>query len=217
MFEVAPDRAEALGEAGFLAQMETLQALWSRAGLGCSAVPPRRRVEPGGPDPIAWEAEMADHMLPGAATGGDPAFALYGILVRAFRKGAVSDLLEASVTQMLRVLGAPAFSELFDSYAAAVAPSLYPSDEALAFAAFVGDQAADLPGVADLLAFEVAVVRAAADGRPQRVSLAHDIETLLVAVAEGRPLAGLARSPCQLEIGGEDGFIRRLEPEAAPA
>lgn len=221
IFEVAPDRAEALGETGFLKQMEALAALWARAGARggtgrARARPVLRPVSAGpGPEPAAWEAEIAANLLPGPKPpDADPAFALYGVLVRAFRKGAVADLLEASVVQLLKALGEAGFTALFDAYAAEIGPSLYPSDEAMAFAGFVASRDLDVPALADLLAFEAAVVRAAVDGRPAQVMLRHDIEALLTAAADGRPLAGLPADPQVLEIGGPGDFVRRLEPDA---
>lgn len=189
VFEVSADRMPGLGEAAFLRQMETLSGLWEAAGSGRSASRParaRRIPLPAVIEPPDWEALIAAHMLPSAhrppvrpavAALADPdAFALYAILVAAFRRGAVVDLLENTVRLLLTAVGAAGLQALFERHFAVMPPSLYPSDEALAFAAFLETAGCEVPGLDDMAAFEAGVIRAAADDHPVRVRLRRRLD-----------------------------------------
>jgi hypothetical protein len=116
---------------------------------------------------------------------------------------------------MLRELGDAGFDALFDRYAAAVPPALYPNEEAQAFAAFALQQAPQAPGLRDLLTFESGLVTAVADGITLRVDLERDIEALLAALSAGEPLTAVPTAPCALELRGEPKpGVRRLGPPA---
>lgn len=212
ILEIAPDRAEALGEAAVLRGMERLHHLWHRAGTGAVPV---SHVAQRGPDvlpgPAAWEAHIAAGLLPAPFRPGAPdfpatpddtrAFSLYRTLVGAFRDGAISDLLEHSIRLLLLTIGDAALRALLDAYAAKTPPALFPTDEALAFADFLGARALDVPAMADLLAFETALLRAAADGTAVDVTLRHDITAVLASVAAGEVPATHAGSPYRITIG----------------
>jgi uncharacterized protein (UPF0276 family) len=224
IFEVSADRMPGFGEAAFLRQMETLSGLWDVAGSGRSAprhARARRRPLPATVEPADWEALIAARMLPPAhrppvlpameVLDDSDAFALYAILVAAFRRGAVVDLLENAVRLLLTGLGEAGLQALFDRHFAETPPSLYPSDEALAFAAFLETTGCQVPGLDDMAAFEAGVIRAAADDRPVRVRLRRPLDALLTAAAAGLPV-GLPEGPAyELEIGGAAG-LRLVEP-----
>jgi uncharacterized protein (UPF0276 family) len=218
VFEVSPDRLPGFTEADLLRQMETVNALWEAAGTGRSAPLVRRRprtmqdAEP--PTPLQWEAGLVRGLgEPGAAGRAADAFGLYARLITAFRKGAVSDLLSKSLVLMLRELGETGFDALFDRYAAAFPPCLFPNEEARAFAAFALAHAPPVTGLPDLLTFESALVTAIADGTSLRIDLERDIEVLLTTLAAGRSLAEVPAAPCALEVTGlPRPGVRRIGP-----
>lgn len=218
IFEVASDRAAALGEAGFLGEVERLNELWAGAGSGRSAqVRSGRAARPasGAPTPRAWEAEIARRLGPAAEPAPDPAveraFALYRELIASFRKGAAAELLKTTTLALLRELGEARVGELFAAYAKGRPPALYPTEEALGFAAFLRREGLAAGALGDILAFEAGVVTAIAEGGTARIVLGHDIEALLAAARDGRPLGEIAACPMTLEVsGGERPRLRRI-------
>lgn len=234
IFEVSSDRLPVFGQAAFLRQMEVMAGLWETAGSGRSA-PTMRGPQSGRPaaaspeavtaaplTPVDWETLIAARLLPAdhrppltadlEETADSCAFALYATLVAAFRRGAVSDLLENTIRLLLATLGEAGARDLLDAFIAAVPPSLYPSDEALAFSDFLDSIGIDAPGLADILAFEAAVVRAAVDDRPVRVQLKRPLDALLASIAAGRPPGGPEGAPYRVEVGGAAG-LRMLEDQ----
>ena len=227
IFEVSADRLPGFGEAAFLRQMEIVAGLWEAAGTGCSAAVPRqapapRRPAPASVTPADWEAQIAARMLPPAHRPADApdiladphGFALYATLVATFRRGAITDLMENTVRLLLAGLGRAELERLFDAHFAVTPPSLYPSDEALAFAGFLEAVGPALPGLADIAAFEAGVIRAAADDRPVQVRLRRPLDALLTAIAAGASVDLPEGAPYGIEIGGTDGLrVIASEPE----
>lgn len=229
IFEVAADRLPGFGETAFLRQMEIVAGLWDAAGSGRSAVvsrlaPAPRRRSPASVTPADWEALIATRLLPPALRPADArndiadphAFALYAALIAAFRRGAIADLLENTVRLLLADLGLARIDALFDAHFATTPPSLYPSDDALAFAAFLETAALELPGLDDIAAFEAGVIRAASDDRPVQVRLRRPLDALLTAIASGAPIDLPEGAAYGVEIVGPEGLrLLALEPEPA--
>jgi uncharacterized protein (UPF0276 family) len=180
LFEIAPDRAERFGEVALLEQIETLHRLWERR-------PPEPRPVDRHPAPVwlrstpgisvrEWEGVIAQAMLPAAAGtaashatdeaasfAADSGFDLYRALVDRFRRGVMTSLLSHAMRLLVAALDGEALDRLFADYAACVPPSLYASDEALAFAAWLAERDLDIAELPAVLAFEAAVLRSIVD------------------------------------------------------
>jgi uncharacterized protein (UPF0276 family) len=226
VFEVAPDRIAQFPGHEVLRQVETLHRLWGRSG-GVSRPSPRPRetapMAGDSPSPAAWERLIAQRMLPdGDRPPGEPqvpltdsdedSFRLYAELAGAFRRGAVSGLLNNSIRLLLIASGEQATQALLDAYAAGAPPALFPSDEALAFKRFIDGRTGLPPGLADVLRFEAALIESVVDSRTLRVALTCDLLALLADIAAGRPAAPRPGGGSMVwEVGADpEPFVRQI-------
>ena len=214
LFEVSPQFVEALGPTAFLGQMEAMNDLWERRGRRPSAPVPRP-VEPGraGEAPAAYEAALV-RALAAPPTSGEPAgLALYRTLVAAFRNGALADLMPYTLRLLGRQLGEPALEALLADYRRSEPPPLFPADEALAFAAWLGSNGPSLPYLDDLLELEGGIVRLVSEGRGGELRFRHDPSAIVAALDAGSVPGDLAFGDYRLALG------RGAEPvvEAAAA
>jgi uncharacterized protein (UPF0276 family) len=227
IFEISPDRVGCLGESAYLREIEGMHRLWERARRGRAApnttAKADLRSEFGGPTPEAWERLLASRMLPPRDRPADagPAlrapdergFALYTELAASFRRGAIAELLPCSTRLLLIAVGEQSLRDLLARFASVAPFSAFPSDEALGFARFLGASGMSAPGLKEILAFESALIEAAADGRTLEVALTKDIDAILADIAAGRlPGPSSDRPPTVLEIGVDPApFIRMKE------
>jgi uncharacterized protein len=200
IFEVAPDYVAALGETGFMNQMESVNRLWSLRSSGNDdekSVPIAESAQPSGahqdaslPTPVQWEAAVSQHLVtPRSEMSLDwlrpsdkRAFALYANLVRSARRGTISELLEYSVRLLLLALGEDRATRYIDAYCDSEPAHFFASEEARHFAAYALANDPDVVGFADLIRFEVGIVEAVADQQPVVIDLQREIETLIAAV-----------------------------------
>lgn len=175
--------------------------------------------------PLEWEQLIAERLLPhtrcstALSASDEQSFALYTRLVASFRFGTIADVLP-NTTRLLRIaLGDDALRALLEEYVSDVPPTLFPSDEALAFGHFMTDRALAVPGLSDVLRFETGLIEAVADSRTVRIVLSRDIEVLLADIATNRlpqPVhGGLAMT---IEIGADtEPFVRVVQSVAQPS
>jgi len=176
IFEIAPDRVAKFGATAFLREMETLQSLWEKTRRVPTLLPACYR-------PSASNAQLT--------ASEEQSFELYVKLAKSFRHGAIAELLKNTIRLLLTAIGEAALHEFLDDYTATVAPTTFPSDEALNFGRFVDSSGLSVPGLRDILAFERASIEAAADGRAVQVRLTRAIDLLL-----GDVIAGRVPEPC---------------------
>jgi uncharacterized protein (UPF0276 family) len=229
IFEISPDRVGRLGESAYLREIEGMHRLWERARRGGAApktaAAPDLRSGSSGPTPEAWERLLAARMLPprdrpadaGAALEApdERGFALYAELAGSFRRGAIAELLPCSTRLLLIAVGEQSLRDLLARFASVAPFSAFPSDEALGFARFLEASGTSAPGLKEILAFESALIEAAADGRTLEVALTKDIDAILADIAAGRlPGPSSDRPPTVLEIGVDPApFIRMKEAQ----
>ena len=203
LFEIAPQHAAKVAPAELMRQVEKLHPLWERAG-GRKAAPHDPEIRAGGtggPSASDWERGLVHALAQG--NGDDPAPALYRSLVAAFRGGALADLLPHSLRLIELSRGEAALEALLSAYVGATAPLLYPADEALQFADWLGTHLPPVPYLADILALEAGIARFASVGRGGEIVFAHDPSLIVAAVAEGRCPAGLPAAEFRIAIGAE--------------
>ena len=92
----------------------------------------------------------------------------------------------------------------------------FPTDEAVSFGHYMHAHPMPVPGLADLLKFELALVEAAANARTVQVTVEKNIDEMVIDLAAGRlPGRSSDLPPTVLEIGvGPAPFVRVLEPQA---
>ena len=205
IFEIAPDRVAKFGATAFLREMETLQSLWEKTRR-VPTVPTSDSARFAVPESIGltpeeWERLIAVKLLPACyrpsasnaqlTASEEQSFELYVKLAKSFRHGAIAELLKNTIRLLLTAIGEAALHEFLDDYTATVAPTTFPSDEALNFGRFVDSSGLSVPGLRDILAFERASIEAAADGRAVQVRLTRAIDLLL-----GDVIAGRVPEPC---------------------
>lgn len=202
LFEISPQFVEALGPADFLRQVESMNDLWERRGRRpCPAAPPAVRTGLGGEEPAAYEAALVRALAAPPAPNEPAGIALYRTLVASFRNGALADLLPHSLRLLARHLGEAGLEALLRAYRSAEPPPLFPADEALAFADWLGANGPALPYLDDLLQLEGGIVRLASEGRDGELRFRHDPSAIVGAIAAGGVPDGLPEGDYRLFLG----------------
>jgi uncharacterized protein (UPF0276 family) len=228
IFEVAPDHMSRVGEKTFLSEMETLHRIWEKTAPAAVA-PARHRtasLRSNAPTPEAWERLIAQHMLPpedrprgsgmNTAPSDEQSFSLYNLVSATFRRGAIAELLENTTRLLLIAMGEQALRDFLDRYIAATPPVAFPTDEAVSFGRYMDANPMQVPGLADLLKFEMALIEAAANARTIQITVEKNIDAMVTDLAAGRlPGRSSDLPPTVLEIGVDPApFVRVLEPQA---
>ena len=202
LFEISPQFLEALGPAGFLRQMESMNDLWEKAGhrpasFGQPVPRPLRSAE----EPGTYEAALVRALAGPPAPGEPAAVALYRTLVSSFRNGALADLLPYTLRLLARHLGEAALEALLADYRRSEPPPLFPADEALAFADWLLANGPGLAYLDDLLALEGGIVRLASEGRDGELRFRHDPSAIVGALAAGGLPGDLPEGDYRFRLG----------------
>jgi uncharacterized protein (UPF0276 family) len=204
LFEISPQFVDALGPVAFLREMEKMNDLWERAGRRPAASRPRAVPPSATPNdsPSAYEQALVASLAGAPSADDPPAIALYRTLIASFRNGALSDLLPNTLRLLARRAGEAALEEMLAAYRLAAPPSLFPSDEALAFAAWLEANGPQLDYLEDLLALEAGIVRFAGEGTGGELRFRHDPSAILDALAAGGVPQGLPPGDYRLLLQG---------------
>lgn len=200
IFELAPEHLRNVDPAGFLGQVEALHRLWERRGSRASPRPLRSEGRESGLAAGEWEAGLVA-ALSSADGHGSAAIALYRTLIEAFRSGALATTLTYSLRLLQLTHGKPAVDRLLDDYHAATRPPLYPSDEAVQFAAWLDAFAPATPYLDDMLALETGIISIACSGGGGELRFDHDPSLIAAAIAEGRAPEDLPRGDYRIRLG----------------
>ena len=201
-FEILAEHVAAVGLDAVAAQLDALRDLWRLlppAVVTASAAEPPPPWEPGPADPAdpadlaevqRWERGLATNLRtpPCAAAAVDPGFALYGQLVRDFRRGNLARVLRYTLSALLSSLGRQETYGLLDVYEAQTPPDAYPAVEAHTFAEFLRSRPqvlARVPLLGEVLAFEHALVRATVFGESSDLDWSVDPTELLARLEAG--------------------------------
>lgn len=222
VFEVLPAYIEGLGLEAIAHQLDTLQALWRlrpaltlrpaaacEAGLPCPALLTPQALA----DVQAWEHSLGRIALgrpPGPAgqpaLADDPGTAIFQHLVHEFRCSRIARVLRYTVLALLRHWGAPATAALMAAYTRQSPSDLYTAVEADHFARYLREHLARDPGgapwLAEVLAFEHAMLRASICGESTQLRWSVDPGRLFDALESGEGLDQLPAVALTMAVEG---------------
>jgi uncharacterized protein (UPF0276 family) len=107
-------------------------------------------------------------------------------MVYSFRASMVVQVLRLSARLLLRAVGPAVCQQMLNDAFAHHPPALYATLEALAFAEHVRERGWQIPLLAELLGYELAVAQTLMDGKPRVVTFPVEPISLLWALSEGR-------------------------------
>jgi uncharacterized protein len=218
-FEILPSHLRRVGLDRVARQLENLQLLWELRQP--RTAPPSvwradwsngRRDVPVAciEEAAAWEAALlasirgcpvnseAFSYLP-----NDPAIGILRRLIREARLSSITRALKYSITLLMLHLGARRTSALLDEYCHECPADPFVATEANHFATFLRrgvERVAEVPYLAEVLAFEHALVRATLFGEPAEVRWSVDPTALFAALDDGCVPRNLSRSSSTLEV-----------------
>ncbi len=199
IFELMPEQVASLGEDGLLRQLETMHVLWEGRSAArpepaaTRSRAPELRTVAAGDDVEAWEdalGALAIGLSPegrlGAELAAEPGVGVVRTMVESARAGSLVSSLRLSMRLLLMHEGEEGTRAIMREFWDTAPPEPFAGDEGVAFAAWLASTAVDLPFLDDVLAFELALLRASISGETTTVRFGADPAVLLSALAEGR-------------------------------
>ncbi len=199
IFEIFPSFLPAVGLDTVRQQLEILHDLWGlRGGSPGAPLPPQPvgREAPAarsnGTSPAAWEEALGELVI-GRAPGsdlaselsGDPGVDLVNKLICEFRASMVVSVLRLTSRFMMLALGTDVFRAILEDFWRSHSPQLFAGTEADVFADYLVALDLQLPHLAEILAFEQAVLATLVDDQSRVVTFDFDPLPLFRALAEG--------------------------------
>jgi len=217
VFEIFPSFVPEVGLELVEEQLERLRALWALRGE--SHPPERARTAlrlavdpPGTASPELWERALGK-LVTGQPAGDpcgeqlseDPGVRIVEGLIHEFRASLIVGVLRLTSRLIMLALGPEAFRTILADYWSKVAPQMYGSLEADAFAEYLARIDLRIPHLAKVLEFEQAVAATLADDRTRIVHFDFEPIPLLRALAEGRlPEAPPDPGDFEIELTADD-------------
>jgi len=209
IFELLPEHLPAVGLDGVQRQLEQLQALWGRRPPMRWTLPVFRPQAADAPGQDFGDEEAALALAPqlrrlvdalsaplSSSAGADPGLRVLQGLIADFRRGALARTLRHTLSLLLLGLGRQETSALLDEYIHAFAPEPFAAIEAEQFCQWLQGLLPRLRGrmplLAEVLAFEQALVRVTRHGTASTLQWSVDPSALLGLLAAGQAPAGLA-------------------------
>jgi len=205
VFEILPQHLPRIGIDGVRRQLGKLAEIWALRAPDQAAISPA--PHPRAAAPIAqaeassnhqelatWEnalcAAIRGDAMPScfADLAQDPGIAVYRQLIGDARRSNVARALRYTTILLLAVLGSDETEALLERYFMTTAPDAYTAVEAEGFARFLSGQSellADVPHLAEVLAFEHALVRATLYAEPAELAWSSDPTAIFAALDAG--------------------------------
>ncbi len=228
IFELLPAFLPHFGLDGVAAQLETMWGLWGRRGSAVAAAPPARaaqrasdRSDPPSPSPSDWERSLGS-----AAVGlvgvdplsvelqADPGLGILRRLIGEFRAGRVVEGLPHTARLIGLALGSDELRRLLVKFAAQQRPRLFGGSEAEAFGEFLLQEQPAIVYLAEVVAFELAVIRSRTRGLTTVVRFAYDPLVVLRALTEFRLPGELPVESWSVMVGPDE--IKFEQSDDAP-
>jgi uncharacterized protein (UPF0276 family) len=215
IFELMPEHVARLGEDGLGEQIEALRRLWAtrsskpNALLAGASAPVIAERPSSPPDPQTWEDTLGAVAV-GFDVGGelarelaaDPGVAVVRELVGEARAGMVAASLRLTIRLLLLELGEAELRRLLGRFWATVPPQAFAADEGLAFGGYLQAAELTMPYLDDVLAFELAVLRASVADQVATVRFHADPDEVLGSLAAGRLPTAASDGDYALEVSG---------------
>jgi len=186
-----------MGLDGVRRQVAELREAWEERARSPRRAAPPAPPRPPAPEPGVTPEEWEDGL--GALVVGrssespayaplaqDPGVDILKRLVWNFRSGVLVEVLPLTCKLLLLHGGDPLARGLFDGFFATAAPELFASEEAEAFGAYLDARRPDVPYLEEVLAFDLAAIRANLTRKPQLIPFRHEPHSLLDPLAQGR-------------------------------
>lgn len=216
IFEIFPAYVPRVGIPKLRRQLRRMKRIWNRSKFSPHPARPARKRQnvtrplvPIGMNvrPPEWERALAA-LVKGSMRHDelsrklleDPGISVYRKLVATFRASAIVGTMPMTARLLRERLGPRGLERLLHSFWSARPPSLFPSDEAIAFRTHLQKHPPRAPWVLSIAEFEVAVVRTLLDGRTRRVSFDVDPATLLSRLAKQGGTGRMARGKFEMTI-----------------
>ena len=213
IFEIFPAYIPVVGLELVREQLERVRELWDQRGrVSHSTASPQRpmiqRNQPqpsilaradaadDGPSPETWEHVLGQLVIGVGHEGqddagtvnelrSDPGIGIVRRLIREFRASSVVSVLRLTSRLLMLALGPDVFRSILDDFWSRTPPEHYASTEAEAFARYLDELHLQVPHLADVLAFERAILATLIDDQPRVVTFGWNPLPLLRALAEG--------------------------------
>jgi hypothetical protein len=209
IFEILPEHLPNIGIDGVHRQLESLRQLWPLRPARHLQV--RRPTRATTSVPVtadiaavrAWEVAVADGLQGrGGDLAADPGTAVLRRLITDFRSASVTRGLRYTITALLAGAGVEPTRRLLDEFFRMSAPDAYAAVESHAFARFLGrtDVVTSVPYLAEILAFEKALLSATLFGESTELRWTTDPTRLLEGLDAGRLLNDLPALPSRMTI-----------------
>jgi hypothetical protein len=199
IFEIFPSFVPVFGLEGIRAQIERLHELWTlrpapgRQSMAAHVDPAWEAHAPDDVSAEAWERALGALVIGRApaddvarALALDPGVKLVNTLIGEFRASMIVSILRLTSRLLMLSLGINVFRSILQDFWTKTPPRQFASSEAEAFADYLVALDLKVPQLANVLAFERAVLATLIDERPRIVAFAFDPLPLLRALAEGR-------------------------------
>jgi uncharacterized protein (UPF0276 family) len=211
IFELLPEHLPAVGLDGVQRQLEQLQALWRRRPPLRWSVPvlgPQADDGRGGSDDGHALAPQLRSLVQALSTpvcsDADPGLRILQGLIADFRRGALARTLRHTLSLLLLGLGRQETLALLDEYTRMYPPEAFAAVEAEQFCQWLQGLLPRLQGrlplLAEVLAFEQALVRVTRHGTATTLHWSVDPSALLSRLAAGRAPDGLAQQAVTLVV-----------------
>lgn len=198
IFEILPDwlATGAVDESDFVEHLARLQGVWATRASATRPTP--RRPLPKLPTVTPPTAQAYEETLGRLVTGmpedaplldslrGDHGVSILRKLVAAVRAGSVVERLRLTYRLVVLACGHDRFQSLLEAFWAEHPPQQFAAAESAAFGAFLQRRACGIPGLRDVLAFELGAQRAQLNGEPVVVRLTYEPNGLLVPLLDGK-------------------------------
>ena len=112
--------------------------------------------------------------------------ALLQKLALEFRASMIASNLRRTTRLLMLALGEDVFRMILAEYRSRVTPKMFAATEARAFAQFIQELGVNVPQLAEVVEFEVAVLETLLDGRTRLVRFEFDPLPMLLALGDGR-------------------------------
>ena len=209
IFEILPEHLPNIGIDGVHRQLESLRELWqlrparhlpvrlpTRAATSAPALADIAEVR-------AWEVAVADGLQGrGGELAAEPGAAVLRRLITDFRSASLTRGLRYTITALLAGAGVEPTRRLLDDFFGSSAPDAYAAVESHAFARFLArkDVVKQVPYLAEILAFEKALLSATLFGESSELRWTTDPTRLLEGLDAGRLPNDLPAMPSRMTI-----------------